>query len=447
MLTIVVILVLYLFLSGCIYYIIRHTEDRSSSGKLTFKQILLFFGLKIVAGCAYGYIYKRFYNGDDTWHLNSDAFLQYQRLIRHPGLFISDLFSSNPTQAPGLWFQDLDTYPERLEFAFITKIMAPFNLVSQGNYYINIVFFSFLTFWGAYFIYKLLLKEFITPTGTDAGEFSPISMRLVQAAIFLFPPLLFWLSGYRGDGLLLLFAGLLLYYFREALVRPRAKNILIVIISFIILFIVRNVFALVLLPVLAAWWISRRYSIKPWKVFTGIYTTAVLLVALSGVLPTAYQPLRKIAERQQAFFILPGNTRFNLTPLSDSPGSFLAVAPEALVNTLLRPWPWEAKGALQWLVAGENILLWALIILCLVRYHHNIKEVFTRPLAWVLLCAALTSYLLTGYIVPFPGAIVRYRAIPELFLLCLLAEVGGRKSEVGSFATPSDFRPPASDLS
>jgi hypothetical protein len=127
-----------------------------------------------------------------------------------------------------------------------------------------------------------------------------------------------------------------------------------------------------------------------------------------------------VAERQHDFLTLHGNTRFNLTPLKNTPGSFLVVAPEALVNTLLRPWPWEAKGALQWMVTVENIIVWALIVLCLARYRTAVIQVFHHPLAWVLLCVALSNYLFIGYIVPFPGAIVRYRVLPELLLLCLL---------------------------
>ena len=426
MLTIVVILSLYVLFSGLIYFICR-----KKTVPLSWQQCALFLGIKIVAGSAYGYIYGRYYHGDDTWGLNHDAWLQYQRLLHTPALFFKDLFSAHPTPGMGLYFQDDLTYMEQLEHALTTKILAPFNCISQGNYYINIVFFSFLSFWGAYFLYKLLTEQLYTPMSANkkresspipapahSRTFAPIS---VSISVFLFLPALFWLSGIRAEGLLLLFTGALLYYFRQWITKPRLVNTFLCLISLAILFILRNSFALSLLPALAAWWLCVRFNTNPLKAFGGIYGGLVILLAISSFLPPPYSLLRPIVQRQQSFLSLHGNTRFNLTPLEYNISSFLLVAPEALVNTLLRPWPWEAKGALQWLVALENIVLWGLIIACLARYGKQLQNVFTHPLAWLLLFVALSNYLFIGYVVPFPGAIVRYRVLPELFLLCLLA--------------------------
>ncbi len=419
MLTVIVILGLYLLFSGIIYFIIR-----KKAISLSWQQTALFLGCKIAAGCGYGYIYKRFYNGDDTWALNHDAWLQYQRLLHSPAQFFGDLFSSNPLPDPALYFQDLTSYLEKLEYAIVTKTMAPFNCISHGNYYINIVFFSFLSFWGAYLLFKLLVEQFISPPPALA----PLRKNALQFVLFLFLPLVFWLSGFRGEGFLLLFTGLLLYYFRQALQRPRPVNLIICLASFALLFIVRNSFALSLVPALAAWALSARLSIKSTRAFGTVYLLLAAIVFTSSFLSPRYHLLRPVVERQQGFLILHGNTRFNLTPLQDNITSFVSVAPEALANTLLRPWPWEAKGALQWLVALENIMVWALIMVCLIKYRKEITVIFHNPLSWVLLLTALSNYLFIGYVVPFPGAIVRYRAMPELMLLCLLAVVMGAQS-------------------
>jgi len=252
----------------------------------------------------------------------------------------------------------------------------------------------------------------------------------VSISVFLFLPVVFWLSGIRGEGLLLLFSGMLLYYFRQLLNKPGIKNSLLCLFGFGFLFIIRSSFALSLLPALLAWWLTVSFGARPLKAFSGVYGLLALIVIAGTFMPPGYNVLRPVVERQQLFLALHGNTRFDLTPLHDNIGSFLAVAPEALVNTLLRPWPWEAKGALQWLVALENIIIWGLIVLCLARYRQYIQPVFRHPLAWVLLFVGLSNYLLIGYVVPFPGAIVRYRAMPELFLLCLLALIMSRPSSL-----------------
>jgi len=60
-----IILLLWLCVSALIYIIIRNKKIT-----LSFRQIIIFFGCKIAGGEIYGYIFKRYYNGDDTWGLN-----------------------------------------------------------------------------------------------------------------------------------------------------------------------------------------------------------------------------------------------------------------------------------------------------------------------------------------------------------------------------------------
>lgn len=413
MITIVIIAGLYLLLSSVIYFILR-----KKTVSLSWQQCGLFLGAKIATGSLYGYVYIKYYGGDDTLGLNHDSWMQYQRLLHSPALFFRDLFLRRPlAPVSGLYFSGASTYPEELEFAVVTKLMAPFNIISQGNYYINVVLFSFCCFWGAYLLYKLLCTQFN-------------SHRTVLAiAVFLFLPAVFWVSGIRGEGFLLLSTGILLYYFQQWLMKPRITNSLLCIVAFALLLIVRNAFALTVLPALAAWWLADRKKTRSWPSFAGVYAVLAALVIASTFLPASFNILEVITKRQQTFFALHGNTRFNLTPLQGNIGSFLLVAPEALVNTLLRPWPWEAKGAMQWLVVLENIAVAALLLICFIRFRQNIRNVFTHPLAWVLFCVTVSNYLLVGYVVPFPGAIVRYRAVPELLLLCLLAVVIAGKSE------------------
>jgi len=42
---------------------------------------------------------------------------------------------------------------------------------------------------------------------------------------------------------------------------------------------------------------------------------------------------------------------------------------------------------------------------------------------FMLLVLGITTYIFIGYIVPFPGAIVRYKAIPALLILCSMASI------------------------
>jgi hypothetical protein len=49
------------------------------------------------------------------------------------------------------------------------------------------------------------------------------------------------------------------------------------------------------------------------------------------------------------------------------------------------------------------------------------REALKKPLNLFSLTFGIIFYIFIGYVIPFPGAIVRYKAIPELLLLCVLA--------------------------
>ena len=419
-----IILLLWLCVSALIYIIIRNKKIT-----LSFRQIIIFFGCKIAGGEIYGYIFKRYYNGDDTWGLNHDAFLQYKRLLQSPLVFITDVFSSSPVPPDKAFYFHPLGYLENLEYSMVTKIMALFNIISQGNYYINIVFFNFLGFWGLYFLYKLI-----------AEQVQENSRPLAAAVIFLFPPALFWLSGIRAEGLLILFTGILLYQFNQWLKHRQTVSGLLCITSFGMDFILRDGFAALLVPALLAWWLSIYYKTNVKKTFGIVYMVVLALTAGSRfILPEKFNPLAVIAARQQDFFTLKGNTRFHLTALDNRPLSFIKVLPESLMNTFVRPFPWEAKGLLQWFAAMENIAVLILVALIIFKYRNNGRQAFKNPVIGVLILAGLFNYILIGYIVPFPGAIVRYKIIPELFLIstCLLCLPPGFDGKKNHFITAS----------
>jgi hypothetical protein len=127
-----------------------------------------------------------------------------------------------------------------------------------------------------------------------------------------------------------------------------------------------------------------------------------------------------VAQRQHEYLALKGNTRFALDSLQGDVGSYLRVLPQAANNTFLRPYPWEAAGLLQLVTAAGILFFWLLLVLALVRKEKPWKIFFQNPLFVMLLFLPVCYYLFIGFTVPFPGAIVRYKSIPELMLLSLL---------------------------
>ena len=125
-----------------------------------------------------------------------------------------------------------------------------------------------------------------------------------------------------------------------------------------------------------------------------------------------------VAQKQIEFSKLKGTT-FRLDPLDESPASYLRVLPQAAANTFIRPFPWEVKGILQLLASAEVVAFWIVLILSIVYRHPYWKLRLFHPVILMICSLAVSMYLVTGFIVPYPGAIVRYKSIAEILLLCV----------------------------
>lgn len=363
-------------------------------------EITLAFGCKVFLGCIYGYVFMRYYGGDDTWVLHAGSVDEYNKLMTRPGQFFADFdltasFRRNEGFAAGWYFLLSD-----LEFWTITKPLAVFNMYSRGNYYVNVVFFNLITFWGQYLLFKLFTARF------------PQKRKLIVLLVFFLPSVSFWLSGIRPDAWIMVSMGAALYYFHAWLTTNKLKHLLVAVAGLIGLIIFRSPVLLVLLPGLAAWLIAEKSGRKPLPVFALIYGVGILLLFGSAYLSPGANMLTYVVHRQQEFFQLKGNTVFQLNALEPTPGSFIATLPQAFSNTFLRPWPWEAKGALQWMSALDTLLIFSLLVAAMVRGSN--KGWANSHLVWLCLFFGVGLYLFIGYTVPFPGAIVRYKAIPEL---------------------------------
>ncbi|MFL5748361.1 MAG: hypothetical protein ACJ751_27050 [Niastella sp.] len=392
-----------LFYSIVFIYILYRLTRRKVP--LTLTECSLAFLFKVGLGCLYGYIYAHYYNGDDTWNYHLYSLQDLHKLKHETGRYFTELLPAESfAWAGGTFWNGLSAYIHTLESDSISKILSIADIFSGGNYYINVVFFNFILFWGHYWLFSLFVKEF-------PGKRKPLLW-----LIFFFPPLVFWLSGIRGDGLVLFFLALLLLHFRRWLYEHKKWSVLYCLLSMLGIIIFRSQVLLLLLPALLAWFVSVKFNQKPVAAFLYIYGIGGLLFFASAwISPTKNLPA-VIVERQQSFLKLNG-TRFPLDSLQPTATSFARVLPQALSHTFVRPTIWEAKGALQLMTAVEIIVCWLLVLLAIIKRDIHAKQTLQKPLILFCLAISLTLYIFIGYVIPFPGAIVRYKAIPELLLL------------------------------
>jgi len=412
---------------------------------LTRAELFTGFGIKMLMGWLYGYVFLHFFPGDDTVFFHLTALEQTDILRSDPLRFFYEEYTPFPSIARSDNFAEiLVYYLNDLEYALVIKTTAILNLVSQGNYYINVVFFNMLVFPGSYWLFRSMHTVF------------PDKRRWIYLAVFCFLPAVFWLSGIRSDGWLLFFLALLLFHLTAGR-RHRTAGVIAGLLGILIL---RPQFALLLLPALAGYYLSircsrkkdplhpgkapdRRYyhirfprlkkrlagegsALQPpsrlpgvpvWLIFAGVYFFfALAFFASPYLLPGGGLP-DAMARRQELFATLEG-TAYRLDPLQPSLTGFLKLAPQAVLNSLLRPFIWEAKGPFQVMAALSTLLWWIIIMYAWLNREKDWRRRLSHPVALMVLGFSLSVYLSIGYVVPFPGAIVRYRVTAELLLLC-----------------------------
>lgn len=290
------------------------------------------------------------------------------------------------------------------------RLLVLFNFLSFGNYYVNVVLFCSLVFTGHLLLYRLFTRRF------------PEASRFLFIAIFLLPVVLFWLSGVRKDGILFLGVSLSLYYFDRLLAEKiTIKNLLLFIAGLSIIFLLRNFMLLCLLPAFAAWWLCSRFRLNTPVTFMALYLLAIACFFSSSWLKGFPNLPEQVAQRQYSFMMLQGSTRLRLDSLHATPASYLHVLPQAIDHSFLRPYITEGKSPLHLASALDNLLFFGVALLVILFPRKGINAALKDPLLLTCLFSSLAGYIFIGYIVPFPGAIVRYKVIFELLFFCSFA--------------------------
>ena len=397
---IVLLVILYTF--TLIILIDRLT--RSSILKLTRKEIAIAFSFKVAMGALYGFVFQKFYGGDDTWKYFNESLNEYNKLLFQTAQFFKEIIPLGSFQKYPSLADNFRDFLENLEFNAVVKSLAIFNVLSFQNYYADVVFFNLFSFIGSYLLFKLFV------------QYWPNRRLLVYITAFLIPSISFWLSGIRTDAFLLLSISISLYYFHAWFNTRRLLYLLLFLMGLIGTFVFRMQFCMVLVPFLVGWGISMRNPNKAWLVFTSVLVISVLLFFGSILLSPGTNFASIVVNKQHEFLELKGNTVFELNRLEPTVKSFVATLPQAALNTFLRPFPWEAKGILQMAAAIEIVFFWLVTVLAI----RNYSAISAWPLTWFVGFFLVCTYLLIGYTVPFPGAIVRYKIIPELVFFLLL---------------------------
>lgn len=386
-------------------------------------QLIIIFLLKVMAGIFYGWI-GLYYGGlaqmQDTWSFHAGSIQEYHLLYSHPGDYFTNLFIDPYEGGISKFLDSNDSYWNDLKGNMLIKILSVFNIFSFAYYYVNVIFYSFITLFGAIGIYKVMADVF------------PGKKMAILLATFLVPSFLYWTSGLHKEGLIFTGISLVIYiiYFSLKEKRLGIKRFLLLLCGLILILTLRNFIIIILLPAILAWLLANRWPKYGLAIFSSLYLLFALLFFTLRYVDGRLDFPQAVVNKQQAFMQLKGgNSTIPIKQLQPTAISFLKTTPQAINLSTIRPYPSDVRHILSLAAAIEiNVLLLMFILFIFFRAANGNHS---KNLAYFCLFFSFSLLLAIGFSVNNLGAIVRYRSIiMPLLIIPMAAQIDWKKIEL-----------------
>lgn len=385
-------------------------------------QLIIFFLLKVMAGIFYGWI-GLYYGGmaqmSDTWGFHAFGVQEHRLLTTDPGEYLTNLFRNSYEGGSGFetLFRGGESYWNDLKGNAFIKVLSVFNIFSFGYYYVNVIFYCFVTMFGPMAIYKVMTDVF-------PGRKVPIAL-----ASFLIPSVLYWTSGIHKDGLIFVGISLVVYHVYFGLKQKKwsIKRIAGVLLGLLLLLTLRNFLIVVVVPAVFTWILAHVWPRRALLVFTSVYLVFIILFFTVRYINPALDFPRAVVNKQQEFISLQGNSSIPINQLQPTALSFLENIPQAFTLSTIRPYPGDVQHILTLAAAVEVIAL--LLLFCAFLVFRKKDSRASSPVfLYFCLFFSFSVLLAIGYSVNNLGAIVRYRSVViPLLVVPMVAQTDWRR--------------------
>ena len=388
---------------------------------LSQSQLIIIFLLKVMAGIFYGWI-GLYYGGlaqmQDTWSFHTNSVQEYNLLFNNPHEYFTNLFRDPYESGVSKFFESNDSYWNDLKGNMFIKILSVFNILSFCNYYVNVIFYSFATLFGAIAIYRVMTDVF------------PGKKMAILLATFLVPSFLYWTSGIHKEGLIFTGISLVIYviYFSLKEKRLGFKRLLGLVAGLLLILALRNFIIILILPAIMAWLLANRWPKYGLAIFCSLYLLfGIIFFTARYVNPTFDFP-QAVVNKQQAFKQLKeGGSTIPMKDLEPTAASFLKNTPQAINLSTIRPYPSDVRHILSLAAAIEIdalLLLFALFLF----WRTNGNRSTSKNFMYFSVFFSMTLLLAIGFSVNNLGAIVRYRSvIMPLLVIPMAAQINWKK--------------------
>ena len=381
-------------------WIITKVKFFTRSG-LSQPQLIIVFLLKVMAGIFYGWIglyYGNLAQMVDTWSFHTNGIAEYRLLYNNPHEYFTNLFRNPYESGIYKFFANSDSYWNDLKGNVLVKILSVFDIFSFGYYYVNVIFYSFITLFGPIAVYRVMADVF------------PRKKMVILIATFLIPSFLYWTSGIHKEGLIFTGLGLIVYgiYFGTKEKRFSIKRWLSILTGLLLILVLRNFLIVIIIPALLAWLLANRWPKYGLAIFCSLYLFFGILFFTARYINPRFDFPQAVVNKQQEFVKQRGKSSVPIEQLKPNAFSFLKNTPQAINLSTLRPFPKDVHHILSLAAAIEIDMLLLLFVLFLIW---RTDDLHSKNLIYFCVFFSFSLLMAIGFSVNNLGAIVRYRSI------------------------------------
>ena len=377
------------------------------------------FGLKVIASVFLTFLYTKLYTERDTadiFKYFDDSKIMFDAIKTNPFDYFKMLigfendsiyFNNNYYQFMGNWVR-----PGTNNLFTDTHIIIRFNafvrIFSLGYIHIHNVFINLISLVGLTIFYKAF-KPFLYH-----------KEKVLFYLLALVPSILFWGSGLLKESIIFFALGILFLNIFKLTKQFKLLRWLYLFIAVLIITYTKFYLLIALSIPVSGYLLNLYFALK--KPLIGYIISFILFILTIAIAPFIFVDLdliNQIALKQNEFsanlLIEAATSGFVIPQLSDGISLFTNI-PNALLNTLVRPFPWECNALFVWLSAIENMATIILVVIAIIfRKNMNTaqKNIFYFNLIFVF-----CLFTIIGLTTPVFGAIMRYK-IPGLILLLI----------------------------
>ncbi|MEM6725605.1 MAG: hypothetical protein AAF598_16305 [Bacteroidota bacterium] len=376
--------------------------------ELSDRAFLLLYGVRLLAGLAYVYVFFSMLHGGDALQMYRGGRVVWEAFQEDPAIYFRLIFGPNGgfVETPVYKYAFATNYWDHFDKWNIIRFHALLSPITMGSYWVHVVIFTAMNVWGSLLFYEAF------------RQMTTIPKRLLFVLVFLMPSLLLFTSMMYKEGFLYFGLALIIYHMWQLDQSWSWKSFFGVLLGLALFFLFRQVFFGLILGCLMLFLFGKMMKWSHWQPYLFTVVLSLVIGLSADHFIDQVDVLRTISTKQAAFISEVGESDFEVPYLEPNLQSFICFLPIALQNAFLRPFLWDISES-YFALTGIGMIFF--LALALLRILFPKPDHRLHPWLLTLVLFSWSVLLLVGYLVSNVGTISRYRILPVFLLIIVLA--------------------------